>query len=134
MPFKVKEKTHKAVEVFKDTWAWQDTPDDSGLSDNDRLDALHRHPKLREIAFLIDFARQSDTPQNSMGSYILSMALRLQAIHNVLKPTGSLYLHCDPTASHYLKLAMDSIFGKQHFQNEIIWCYERGSITKQKSI
>ena len=132
LPFKVKDKTHKAVEVFKDTWAWQDTPDDSGLSDNDRLEALHRHPKLREIAFLIDFARQSDTPQNSMGSYILSMALRLQAIHNILKPTGSLYLHCDPTASHYLKLVMDSIFGKPHFQNEIIWCYERGSRSKSQ--
>ena len=99
LPFKNREKTHKAVEAFKDTWTWQDTPDESGFNDNDRLEMLRSDLKLQEIAFVVDFARKQDTPKNSMGSYILSMAYRLEAIHRVLKPTGSVYLHCDPTAN-----------------------------------
>ena len=49
------------------------------------------------------------------------MANRLLELYRVLKPTGSLYLHCDPTASHYLKIVLDRVFGKEHYQNEIIW-------------
>lgn len=51
------------------------------------------------------------------------MATRLVEMHRVLKPTGSIYLHCDPTASHYLKLVMDAVFGVKRFQNEIVWSY-----------
>ena len=58
-----------------------------------------------------------------MGSYILAMTWRLQAIRRVLKNTGSIYLHCDPTANHYLRMIMDCIFGKDNFRNEIVWCY-----------
>ena len=58
------------------------------------------------------------------------MAVRLQAMRRVLKPTGSIYLHCDPTASHYLKLLMDAIFGKQNFRNEIVWAYRTGGVSK----
>ena len=123
LPFKSKDKTHKAVEAFKDTWTWQDTPDESGQSDNDRLEALRSDLKLRYLAFLVDFARKQDTPKNSMGSYILSMIWRLQAIHRVLKPTGTVYLHCDPTAGYFLRLVMDCVFARQNFRNEIIWHY-----------
>ena len=49
------------------------------------------------------------------------MAARLIELHRVLKPTGSLYLHCDPTASHYLKLVLDAVFGVEHYRNEIVW-------------
>ena len=49
------------------------------------------------------------------------MAQRMVELHRVLKPTGSIYLHCDPTASHYLKLVMDAVFGHANFQNEVIW-------------
>src|SRR5665811_2031885 len=49
------------------------------------------------------------------------MAARLVEMHRVLKPTGSLYLHCDPTASHYLKIVLDTIFGADNFINEIVW-------------
>ena len=58
---------------------------------------------------------------NQMLAYLVMMAARLVELHRVLKPTGSLYLHCDLTASHYLKLALDTIFGVQNFRNEIIW-------------
>ena len=56
-----------------------------------------------------------------MMAYLVMMAARLVELHRVLKPTGSLYLHCDPTASHYLKIVLDAIFGPQNFRNEIIW-------------
>jgi site-specific DNA-methyltransferase (adenine-specific) len=58
---------------------------------------------------------------NNMMAYLIMMAVRLVEMHRVLKPTGSLYLHCDPTASHYLKLILDAIFGVRYFRNEIIW-------------
>ena len=58
---------------------------------------------------------------NDMMAYLTMMAVRLVELHRVLKPTGSLYLHCDPTASHYLKLVLDAIFGPKNFSNEIVW-------------
>ena len=59
--------------------------------------------------------------ESSMLAYLTSMTLRLVEIHRVLKPTGSFYLHCDPTASHYLKLLLDGIFNPQNFRNEVTW-------------
>jgi len=56
-----------------------------------------------------------------MLAYLVEMAVRLVELHRVLKPTGSLYLHCDPTASHYLKLMLDAVFGPKNFVNEIVW-------------
>jgi len=56
-----------------------------------------------------------------MMAYLVMMAVRLKELHRVLKPTGSLYLHCDPTASHYLKILLDTIFGAENYRNEIIW-------------
>ena len=67
-----------------------------------------------------------------MQSYLIFMAVRLLEMHRVLKPTGSIYLHCDPTASHYLKLLMDGIFGKGQFQNEFIWYYSGGGASKKR--
>ena len=59
-----------------------------------------------------------------MKSYLIMMAVRLMEMQRLLKGSGSLYLHCDRTASHYLKSLMDAIFGKSNFINEIFWCYE----------
>ena len=61
------------------------------------------------------------THGKGMQSYLTMMAVRLLEMKRVLKPTGSIYLHCDPTASHYLKLLMDAVFGAANFQNEITW-------------
>src|SRR6202034_3596153 len=60
-----------------------------------------------------------------MMAYLAMMAIRLVELRRVLRPTGSLYLHCDATASHYLKLILDSVFGPKCFRNEIIWRYRR---------
>jgi site-specific DNA-methyltransferase (adenine-specific) len=66
----------------------------------------------------------------AMAAYLIYMAQRIIEMHRVLKDTGSLYLHCDPTASHYLKVVLDEIFGDKNFRNEIIWCYTGGTDTK----
>ena len=66
-----------------------------------------------------------------MGAFLCFIAVRLLAMRRVLKPTGSIYLHCDHTASHYLKLLMDAIFDKKNFRNEIIWCYNVGGKGKR---
>lgn len=63
------------------------------------------------------------TAGKGMQSYLTMMAVRLLELHRLLIPTGSIYLHCDPFASHYLKQLMDAIFGRQHFRNEVIWAY-----------
>ena len=59
--------------------------------------------------------------QNDMLAYLSMMAPRLAELRRVLKPTGSLYLHCDPTSSHYLKLLLDAVFGPEKFRGEIVW-------------
>ncbi|MGH8123896.1 MAG: DNA methyltransferase [Rudaea sp.] len=66
-------------------------------------------------------ALRSFLGENDMMAYLVMMANRLLELHRVLKPTGSIYLHCDPTASHYLKIVMDGVFGAEHYKNEIIW-------------
>lgn len=66
-----------------------------------------------------------------MGAYMCFMAVRLLAMHRVLEPTGSIYLHCNPTTSHHLKAVMDAIFGWRRFRNEIVWCY-RGMTSKSR--
>ena len=64
-------------------------------------------------------------------AYLAYMAIRLIECHRVLKPTGSIYLHCDPTMSHYLKTTMDCVFGEDHFRNEIVWCYSTSGRPKR---
>ena len=70
-------------------------------------------------------------PQSKMLSYTSYMAQRLFEMRRVLKPEGSIYLHCDPTASHYLKLVMDAVFGEKKFLNEIVWHYQTGGASKK---
>ena len=70
---------------------------------------------------------QNKTDRN----YLIYMAVRLIEMHRILKDTGSLYLHCDQTMSHFLKILLDCIFGGNNFRNEIVWCYkEQETATK----
>ena len=68
-----------------------------------------------------------------MMAYLAMMAPRLVELRRVLKPTGSIYLHCDPTASHYLKLLMDAVFGPENFRNEIVWKRSMPTATRARS-
>jgi len=106
------EKSAAQITAFEDTWHWGEEAaaayDDVVRGDRPRLAEL-----LRALhAFL---------GQNDMMAYLSMMAARLTELHRVLKSTGSLYLHCDPTASHYLKIILDAIFGFVNFRNENIW-------------
>ena len=100
------------IEAFEDTWHWNDKAekafDDVMMSGN--TDTAEMLRSMR--AFL---------KENDMMAYLTMMAVRLLELHRVLKPKGSLYLHCDPTASHYLKIVLDATFGITHFMNEISW-------------
>ena len=69
--------------------------------------------------------------RNDVMAYLTMICIRLIELHRVLKETGTIYYHCDPTLSHYIKIMMDAIFGKEHFRNEIVWCYAGGGIPKR---
>jgi len=98
--------------AFTDTWSWADA-----------ADTYHQFidncPNVAVVELME--ALQSFLKHSPMMAYLAMMAPRLVELHRVLKPTGSLYLHCDPTASHYLKIVLDGVFGKESFINEVIW-------------
>lgn len=75
----------------------------------------------KDLFDLLNFFDKSKSVNDSAVAYLTTMALRVYYMHKLLKKTGSFYLHCDPTMSHYLKLVCDMIFGQQNFRNEIIW-------------
>ena len=106
---------------FQDRWSWEKDVHQEWV---DQIKDDHK-PLMEAI----ESAKHAHS--DGMGAFMCFMAVRLLAMRRVLKPTGSLYLHCDPTASHYLKAVMDAVFGYQRFQNEIIWCYTSGGVSKQ---
>jgi len=104
---------------FKDMWTWHDV-------DEYYLDTLaDQFPALAKY-----IASVGAIHSKPMMAYLTYMAQRIVEMYRVLKETGSLYLHCDPTASHYLKSLLDAVFGKQGFRNEIVWCYRGGGSPK----
>jgi adenine specific DNA methylase Mod len=106
------EQSHAQIEAFEDTWHWGEEAERAfdEVVHSWNTDAAELLRALR--AFL---------KENDMMAYLSMMAVRLLELHRVLKPTGSIYLHCDPTASHYLKLLMDAIFGVGNYRSEITW-------------
>lgn len=105
------------ITAFEDTWHWNDAAErtyhDLVTNAPDRVSKM--------VAALRDFVAGGSSHGNQMMAYLVMMAARLVELHRVLKPTGSLYLHCDPTAAHYLKIILDTIFGAENFRSEIIW-------------
>ena len=100
------------ITAFDDTWHW-------GLEAEEAFRDLVTTGPVK-VSQLIA-ALRSFLGQNDMMAYLVMMAIRLVELHRVLKPTGSIYLHCDPTASHFIKLLLDAVFGPKYFRNEIIW-------------
>ena len=102
--------------AFKDTWTLSDV-------DVEWINLMEaKHSALHRV--LLAAVIPSDK------SYLAYMAVRVLEMRRLLKSTGNIYLHCDPTMSHYLKLLMDAIFGKRNFRNEIVWCYKSGGRAK----
>jgi DNA modification methylase len=106
------QKSEAQIEAFKDSWSWGDQAERE----------LHEILKQKntDVSQMMN-ALLGFLGRNDMTAYLVMMANRLLELHRALKPTGSLYLHCDPTASHYLKIVLDAVFGKENFQNEIVW-------------
>ena len=98
---------------FKDVWNWDEDVHVDWIND-----LRQRHPSLFNVIHYANAVAGDD-----MGAFLCWMAVRVLEMHRVLKDTGSMYLHCDPTASHYLKAMMDAIFGRKNFRNEIVWGY-----------
>lgn len=100
------------ITAFEDAWEWGDQ------AEREYAELLHQ--ENTDVAEMIESMRRflKETP---IMAYLVMMANRLLELHRVLKPSGSIYLHCDPTASHYLKIILDTIFCPEYFQNEIIW-------------
>ncbi len=107
--------------AFKDTWHWDDV-DAAWLGE-----LADAEP---DLALVIEAA--GAVHGRGMKSYLLMMAVRLVELRRVLKPTGSIYLHCDPTANSYLRLLMDGVFGRENMRNEIVWCYTGPGSPKMK--
>lgn len=108
------------ITAFEDTWHW-------GEQAEDEFSALLKNPDAGELGETLMLALRSFLGENDMMAYITMMASRLVEMRRVLKETGSIYLHCDPTASHYLKIVMDGVFGKENFKNEITWKRRTGT-------
>lgn len=100
------------IEAFEDTWHWNESAERAF----DEVMASGNSDAAEMLRAMRSFLREND-----MMAYLAMMAVRMIELHRVLKPTGTIYLHCDPTASHYLKIILDAIFGPTRFQNEIIW-------------
>lgn len=106
---------------FHDRWSWKDDVEQEWV---DQITDDWPH-----VMNVIQGSRSSYG--DDMGAFLCYMAVRLLAMRRVLRDDGSIYLHCDRTASHYLKELMDAIFGKKNFRNEIIWCYTQGGRPKK---
>jgi site-specific DNA-methyltransferase (adenine-specific) len=115
--------TDASIEAFDDTWQWGPAAEDA-LADI-RSSGNHK------LWTLLDAIAKS-LGKNALMAYLAMMAVRLIELHRVLKDTGSLYLHCDPTASHYLKLVLDAMFGAENFRCEIVWkrTFAHGNVGK----
>ncbi len=108
------------IKVFEDTWRWDQ-------------ESARAFQEVVELGGSVSRTMQGlhlALGTNDLLAYLTMMAPRLVELQRVLKTTGSIYLHCDPTASHYLKMLMDAVFGPRNFRNEIVWCYTGPSNTK----
>ena len=110
------EPSQAQITAFEDTWHWTE---ETERTFQEIVDAAPANVVEMMTAF------RKFIHENDMMAYLTMMCIRLLQLKKVLKETGSIYLHCDPTASHYLKVVMDTVFGKQNLRNEIVWHYRR---------
>ncbi len=115
------DRVREKVPAFEDTWQWNNSAQaayqqtvDSQTKLGDTLRAFHTFLGATDLL-----------------AYLSMLAPRLLQLHRVLNETGTIYLHCDPSASHYVKILMDSVFGPENMRNEIIWCYRGGGVPKK---
>ncbi len=102
------------ITAFEDTWHWGET------AEKTYRNLITNEDVSEKVSIAIE-ALMNLIDRNQMMAYLVMMAARLVELHRVLKPSGSLYLHCDPTASHYLKILLDAVFDPENFRNHITW-------------
>lgn len=110
---RVQDSNQAQIQAFDDTWRWSPATDEQYREILSGAVPVRIAEVLRALHTLLG--------ENDAMAYLVNMAPRLVELHRVLKRTGSLYLHCDPTMSHYLKIVLDAVFGGEHFRNEITW-------------
>jgi len=110
------------IQAFEDSWHWTT---EAQHTFEELIGVKPSKTKINQQISDLMQALEKLVGPNDVLAYLTMMTIRLVELKRVLKKTGSIYLHCDPTASHYLKIVMDAIFGKQNFINEIIWHYRR---------
>ncbi len=109
--------------AFEDVWIWDDVSEEI-------LNATLSGNRGQAIAETLEGLLKV-VGRDRLMAYLVNMTPRLIEIQRLLKSTGSVYLHCDPTASHYLKVIMDAVFGRENFRNEIAWCYRGGGVPRR---
>jgi DNA modification methylase len=109
--------------TFKDMWTWDD------VSEMHLENLIANYPALGRLILSAQVMHGK-----AMAAYLAYMGQRIVELHRILKSTGSLYLHCDPTASHYLKALLDVVFGRENFRNEIIWCYRKWAVKQHQFV
>lgn len=112
------------VQAFEDSWHW--TPE-AEKTFEELVGTKPSKTKINQDISDLMIALEKLVGKNDVLAYLTMMTVRLIELRRVLKKTGSIYLHCDPTASHYLRIILDTIFGKRNFRNEIVWHYRRWS-------
>jgi site-specific DNA-methyltransferase (adenine-specific) len=111
------------IEAFCDTWELDYEKNEMAFDIPNIMREYGIQNDVVQFWYYLVLALKTTNPK--LLAYLVYMTIRLIEMHRILKPTGSIYLHCDPSASHYLKIVMDSIFGQEYFRNEIVWHYKR---------
>lgn len=132
-PFNTKRNRSGSAGFYVDKWKYGDPS--KKLPDQWKWNEVHpkwleeiedNHKELHSAIKTAEVCQDKNT-----AAFLCFLSVRLLEMYRILKPTGSIYLHCDPTVSHYIKMCMDAIFGKQNFRNEIVWCYSTSGRAKK---
>lgn len=125
---------------YKDIWEWQDTHAEFASQIEEEYPAvaaliettrLVQRPRLAQRSHIAQNKRSSQRSYDQVAAYLSYMAVRLIEMRRILKPTGSIYLHCDPDTNSYLRLLFDAVFGEDNLRNEIVWFYGLGGSSKR---
>ena len=125
-PFNKEKNREAAGGKYVDQWRWDVNVHRHWMDDILDSDAV---PRGRAIVKVIEAAQVSHS--ENMGAFLCFLGVRLLEMKRILKPTGSIYVHMDATASHYVKALMDAVFGRKNFRNEIVWSYSGGGVPKK---